>query len=114
MRDEIGKEVAFSQVAVGSTLTVATGLSVGYVLWLIRGGVLLSSLLSSLPAWRFVDPLPVLTHLGIRAKDEETEDDSLETVLQKGTEVADAQRESISRMNVERDVDQPGGPHRIG
>ncbi len=38
----------FQQAVVGSTMTVTTGLSVGYVVWLIRGGVLLSSLLSSL------------------------------------------------------------------
>ena len=33
------------------------------MIWLIRGGVLLSSVLSSLPAWRMVDPLPVLGRL---------------------------------------------------
>jgi hypothetical protein len=112
MRDEIGEEVAFSQVAVGSTLTFATGLSIGYVLWLIRGGLLLSSVLSSLPAWRFVDPLPVLAHLGASAQEEEAEDDSLEAVLQKGAAMANAQRKSTSRMTVERDVDEPEGPHR--
>ena len=36
----------------GSTVAVSTGLSVGYVLWLVRGGVLLSSVLSSMPAWQ--------------------------------------------------------------
>jgi hypothetical protein len=111
MRDEIRKDVAFSQMAIGSALTFVTGLSIGYVLWLIRGGLLLSSLLSSLPAWRFVDPLPVLAHLDASAKEDETEDDSLEAVLQKGADVANAQCESTSRMNVEGDVDQPRGPH---
>lgn len=44
-----------------STSIVATGtLSIGYVVWLIRGGVLMSSMLSALPAWQMVDPLPVL------------------------------------------------------
>jgi hypothetical protein len=98
-------------MAIGSALTFVTGLSIGYVLWLIRGGLLLSSLLSSLPAWRFVDPLPVLAHLDASAKEDETEDDSLEAVLQKGADVANAQCESTSRMNVEGDVDQPRGPH---
>jgi hypothetical protein len=112
MRDEIHEDVVFSQVAVGSTLTFATSLSIGYVLWLNRGGLLLSSLLSSLPAWRFIDPLPVLAHLGAGAKEDDTEDDSLEAVLQRGAAVADARRDSTSRMNVDQDVDQPEGPHR--
>ena len=30
------------------------------MIWLLRGGALISSLLSSLPAWQLVDPLPVL------------------------------------------------------
>jgi hypothetical protein len=111
MRDEIREDAAFRQMAIGSTLAFATSLSVGYVLWLIRGGLLLSSLLSSLPAWRFVDPLPVLAHLDASVKEDTTEDDSLEAVIQKGADVANAQGESASRMDVERDVDQPRGPH---
>jgi hypothetical protein len=44
---------------------------VGYVLWLLRGGALIASLLSSLPAWRLIDPLPVLS----RVDDEEDVDE---------------------------------------
>jgi hypothetical protein len=47
------------------------GLSVGYVLWLARGGVLMASLMSALPAWTSVDPLPVLA----RTKRREPKDD---------------------------------------
>ena len=49
------------KVAAGSTLAVGGGLSVGYVVWLVRGGVLASSMLSALPAWQMIDPLPVVT-----------------------------------------------------
>jgi hypothetical protein len=49
---------------VGTTLTFTSGLTVGYVLWTIRGGLLLSSLLAQMPAWRFVDPLVVLDEQG--------------------------------------------------
>ena len=42
-------------------MVVTGGLSVGYVVWLLRGGVLVSSMLSALPAWQMVDPLPVLS-----------------------------------------------------
>jgi len=47
-------------VAVG----IATGMSVsfaaGYVIWLLRGGSLLASLLAATPLWKSFDPLPVL------------------------------------------------------
>ena len=35
-------------------------MSAGFVTWAIRGAGLFASLLSSLPAWRHMDPLPVL------------------------------------------------------
>lgn len=60
VRDEIAGKSTTEDRLVASTATVASGLSVGYVVWLVRGGMLVSSLLSSLPAWRLVDPLPVL------------------------------------------------------
>jgi hypothetical protein len=44
-----------------SSVAVSTGLSVGYVIWLVRGGALLGSMLSAMPAWQMIDPLPVLT-----------------------------------------------------
>jgi hypothetical protein len=58
-----------------TSITVAglsLGVSVVYVLWLILGGVLLGSYLSALPAWRMIDPLPVLARTG---DDEEQDDD---------------------------------------
>ena len=47
-----------------STAAAATGLSIGYVVWLVRGGVLVSSMLSALPAWQMIDPLPVVAAAG--------------------------------------------------
>ncbi len=44
-----------------SSTAVASSLSIGYVVWLVRGGVLMSSMLSALPAWQMMDPLPVVT-----------------------------------------------------
>ncbi len=82
LRDEIRQQLSLDKNTVASTLVVSTGLSVGYVLWLVRGGVLLSSLLSSLPAWRLIDPLPILGHLN-RQKRGDDEDDSLEGMLKK-------------------------------
>ncbi len=56
---------------VTSTVALSTGLSVGYVVWLLRGGLLLTSFLSSLPAWHLIDPWPVLSRS--RRSDEEQE-----------------------------------------
>lgn len=63
-RDEIERQSDLMKTLVGSSAGISTGLSVGYLIWLIRGGTLMGSVLSSLPAWRFVDPLPVLATLG--------------------------------------------------
>jgi hypothetical protein len=46
-------------------------LSVGVVSWVLRAGGLLSSLLASLPAWRHVDPLPILARDDRRRDEDE-------------------------------------------
>jgi hypothetical protein len=80
LRDSLNVETEVEQRIVASAATFGMGLSVGYVLWLLRGGILLGSLLSSLPAWRFVDPLPVLSRL--RDDEDEGEDgESLESMV---------------------------------
>ena len=79
VKQEMVGDIAFNQTVLGSAIVMSTGLSVGYVVWLVRGGMLLSSLLSSLPAWQILDPLPILA----RRKDGEDSDDeeSLESIL---------------------------------
>ncbi len=47
-------------IVIGSTAVVSTSLSVGYVIWIIRGGSLLSAFMSAMPAWQNFDPLPIL------------------------------------------------------
>ena len=39
---------------------VALAMTAGYVMWSVRGASLLASLVSSLPLWRSLDPLPIL------------------------------------------------------
>ena len=66
------------QLAIGSAFGVTSGLPAGYVSWLLRGGSLLRRLLAQMPAWTFVDPLPVLEFL----KDQDDDDDaSVEDML---------------------------------
>ena len=74
--------VSESKVGVGSIATVGcmSGiLSVGYAVWLVRGGMLLAGLASSMPAWHFFDPLSVLQISAGGAKGDE--DDSLESLV---------------------------------
>jgi hypothetical protein len=57
-----------------STVVLAAGslsMTLAYLLWLIRGGALVASALSALPAWRILDPLPVLS----RVSDDEDEEE---------------------------------------
>jgi hypothetical protein len=86
LREDVHEETNLDKVVVGSALTLTTGFSIGYVLWLVRGEVLLTSLLASLPAWRLIDPLPVLSFLN-RRSDGDDDDDSIEAAVRKSGEM---------------------------
>ena len=72
--DQLGERIdADAEVpdfVIGSAAGFTTSLSVGYVVWLIRGGHILAGLMAQLPAWRFIDPLPIL---GALADDDDYE-----------------------------------------
>ena len=73
--------VANSQIispqVLATSATISSGFSVGYILWLLRGGTLLASVMASMPAWRAIDPLPVLQSL---TDDDDDDDDDTETL----------------------------------
>ncbi|MCP5144159.1 MAG: DUF4347 domain-containing protein [Gammaproteobacteria bacterium] len=81
LRSLLDAETAQEQGLVASSIAMSTGLSIGYVVWLIRGGVLMTSMLSSLPAWRQLDPLPVLGHVSRNDDDDDAE--SLHDIVQR-------------------------------
>ncbi|MCA9065889.1 MAG: cadherin domain-containing protein, partial [Planctomycetaceae bacterium] len=54
------RNITGGRIVVGTTAVVSTSMTVGYVIWLLRGGSLLTAFLSSLPAWQSFDPLPIL------------------------------------------------------
>ncbi|MCR8921440.1 DNA polymerase V family protein [Dasania sp. GY-MA-18] len=89
MRETFVSNIERNQSILGGTVTATASLSVGYVVWLIRSGVLLSSALSALPAWRFIDPLPILSQGkgGLAGGDEET----LESIVANDSGAADAE-----------------------
>jgi hypothetical protein len=73
VREEVTGEELEVTVTVGSTALLSGSLSVGYVLWLLRGGVLMATVVSSVPAWAGIDPLPVLRQG--RSDDDESDDE---------------------------------------
>ena len=93
VQQEMTGDIAFDRTVLGSAIVMSTGLSVGYVVWLMRGGMLLSSLLSSLPAWQLLDPLPILA----RRKDDDGNDDdeSLESILERKPDPPDPQARPV-------------------
>ncbi|QDS92976.1 Cadherin domain protein [Roseimaritima multifibrata] len=57
MRQDHADSVSISIGAVGVSAGLA---SLGYVAWLLRGGAFVTAALSSLPAWRMLDPSTIL------------------------------------------------------
>lgn len=47
-------------MSTGHAAGVTLAFTAGYVVWTIKGGYLMASFLSSLPAWQSMDPLPIL------------------------------------------------------
>ena len=78
-REQLEEVLALDTKVIGGAVSVSTGLSIGYVIWLVRGGLLLGSVLSSLPAWRSIDPLPVLGSLD--GSENDSEGESLEDLV---------------------------------
>ncbi|HEY1226650.1 MAG TPA: hypothetical protein VGF26_04960, partial [Ramlibacter sp.] len=71
LRRQLNEQFDLDRTTAIEVAGLSLGVSLVYVLWLIRGGVLLGSYLSALPAWRLLDPLPVLA----RADDDEEDDE---------------------------------------
>ena len=60
LHDQGQASVGVEDFVVGTTTAVTGGLTVGYVVWLIRGGSLLATMVSVVPSWMSFDPLPVM------------------------------------------------------
>jgi hypothetical protein len=83
MRDAVQSRTAFENIVIGSSVVLSGSLSIGYVLWLLRGGALLGSLLSALPAWAALDPVPVLAYYLARRRDGDDDDEFSERMFEK-------------------------------
>lgn len=75
------QQFSIERTASIAVASLAAGAPLVYVLWLVRSGVLLGSYLSALPAWRLLDPLPILAR-GAEGEDKEEDDEALSLNLQ--------------------------------
>jgi hypothetical protein len=77
MKRDIHAQLNFDDTVIGSVTTVGSGLAVGYAVWAIRGGMLLSGLLAQMPVWTILDPLLFVDRAGSPAN----EGDSLADIV---------------------------------
>ncbi len=84
---------------VAGSAAISVGVSVMYLVWVLRAGSILSSFLSSMPAWRLVDPLPILDSMGgpsgsrapkPNGEEDEDDDQTLESLVEGRTRRPDA------------------------
>jgi hypothetical protein len=75
------------ELAMKSAQVASLALSVGVVTWILRAGGLVSSLLASLPAWRHMDPLPIL------ARDDEDDEEAANAGKMQRKDLAEEQDE---------------------
>ncbi len=71
----------FETVVVGTTAAMTGSLTVGYVLWLIRGGSLVATMISVMPTWTAFDPLPVLDRFQEVSKEDEDQEDLVSLIV---------------------------------
>jgi hypothetical protein len=101
LHEQVTHEKSVIRLMAGSASFMSLGLSVVYILWTIRAGYFIASLLSSMPAWQFVDPLPILedgnlftkrrtTGGGGRGPGDDEDGESLESLVNAGSHAANA------------------------
>ncbi|MGB5456619.1 MAG: tandem-95 repeat protein, partial [Gammaproteobacteria bacterium] len=81
LREDAAEDMVSRQMTAGTGVVLTTSLTIGYVAYLVRGGVLLSSVLSALPVWSFIDPTPILASMKNGDDDDSDADDSLESLV---------------------------------
>ena len=88
MMEELEEHGYNESLVIGAVAGFSVALSVGYVLWFLRGSALVASAASSMPVWQTFDPLPVLEFWEREEKEgllekidrERGEDDALEAL----------------------------------
>jgi len=80
-RRQLESEASLPEILLGSTAAITSSVTVGYLIWLIKGGQVMAALMANLPAWRLIDPLPILSAI---IDEEDGDDDSLQSMIAHG------------------------------
>ncbi|MHB9066667.1 MAG: hypothetical protein ACYC4B_23015, partial [Pirellulaceae bacterium] len=94
-QQSLDSDLHLNTVAIGSVGTIVSGFTVGYVLWILRSGLLLSSLLASMPAWTMFDPLLILPGGGGQ---DDGQEESLEQIVENQSTLAASRQREESEM----------------
>lgn len=74
--------LSFSSGVMSST---GVALTIGYTVWTVQAGYIAAALLSSVPVWQTIDPLPILaTQQALDISESDDDDDSLAELIDKG------------------------------
>ncbi len=98
-----GSLASFWSVA---TPSLTTTISVGYAIWVIKGGQIMAGLMAQVPAWQLIsiDPLPILR--SIDEREEDVEGDSLASMVDDAkTDINAPEFGSVPSSNARTDND---------
>ena len=99
INEDLTEDVTQVQIRLGAISGSGVALTAGVVAWVLRGGALMTSLISTIPLWKGYDPLPILAY---RDDDDEKEnnitEDKIPTSLEELKKVK-ALREKIEKYN---------------
>jgi hypothetical protein len=73
--DNANREFLVNNLHIGIPKIVASTasfLTVGYLAWIIRGGVLMTTVMTSLPAWKSLDIVPIIESANLAEEDDES------------------------------------------
>ncbi|NIL96424.1 MAG: hypothetical protein GTO53_03390 [Planctomycetales bacterium] len=71
LQEQLTSQFEVQGFVAGSAKVTTVMLASGFVIWAIKGGYLLTFMISAMPAWRLIDPLPVLSSWQDRDEDSE-------------------------------------------
>jgi hypothetical protein len=80
VQEQMAPEIRFTELQVSAATSVVGSFSLGYVVWMLRAGSLITTVMTQLPAWTMIDPLPVL-QFASGDRGNRGEDDSLESLI---------------------------------
>lgn len=93
VEDEFEFDGTVPEWATGTAVATSAGISVGYIMWMLRGGYVLASVMSTMPMWQSIDPLPVLAALDAADADD---DESLQSMIDSASEKSDGSESMAS------------------